>query len=140
MILGIGNDLCNINRIERMLNKFGDRLLSHLFSDDEQTAIRARPAKSRAATIAKRFAAKEACAKALGTGIADGVYLRDLCISNAANGQPMMRLYHGAAQRLAALTPDGMVAQVKLSLSDEFPMAMAMVIISAVDRPPVQLA
>ena len=140
MILGVGNDLCNINRIERVLNKFGDRFLSHLFSDAERAALLARPERGQSAAIAKRFAAKEACAKALGTGIADGVYLRDLCISNGANGQPVMQLYHGAAERLHALTPAGMAAQVFLSLSDEFPLAMATVIISAVDRPPVQLA
>ena len=140
MILGIGNDLCNINRIEGVLNKFGDRFLAHVFSPDEAQALLARPMAGRAASIAKRFAAKEACAKALGTGIAEGVYLRDLRIGNAANGRPVMELHNGAAQRLAQMTPAGMRAKVDVSLSDEIPMAMAFVIISAVDRDPVELA
>ena len=140
MILGIGNDLCNINRIERSFNKFGPRLLGHLFSPEEQDAILSRPEGARPAAIAKRFAAKEACAKALGTGIADGVYLRDLRIHNQANGQPVLSLHNGAALRLDQLTPPGKQALIHLSLSDEFPLAMAMVVISAVDRSPEQLA
>ena len=127
MILGIGNDLCNIKRIEGVLNRFGDRFLGHIFSDDERQALPS----IRASTIAKRFAAKEACAKALGTGIAEGVYLRDLRIAKAANGKPLLQVFGGAARRLHQMTPAGMQAQLDVSMSDDYPMAMAMVVISA---------
>ena len=133
MILGVGNDLCNIQRIQAMLDRFGDRMLKHIFHKEEHDAVMAKPAGTRAAIVAKRFAAKEACAKALGTGIADGVYLRDMYVAHMANGQPVMLLYGGAAQRLQMLAPPGMSPRIHVSLSDEFPLAMATVIISAVD-------
>lgn len=140
MIIGIGNDLCNINRIEGVLNAFGDRFLRRLFSEEEHKSILSRPISGQSAAIAKRFAAKEACAKALGTGISDGVYLRDLRISNAKNGKPILQVFGGAAARLKAITPQGMSAQVDVSLSDDFPMAMAFVVISAVDSTLSELA
>jgi holo-[acyl-carrier protein] synthase len=132
VILGIGNDLCNITRIEGVLSRYGDRFLSHVMSEDEQRQVKERPQAAQASMIAKRFAAKEACAKALGTGIAEGVYLRDLRIENAANGKPSLGIYGGALERLKSLTPKGMVARVDVSLSDDYPMAMAMVVISAI--------
>ncbi len=131
MILGIGNDLCNIARVESALARHGARFMDHVLSQEEQTQVRARPEKGRAALIAKRFAAKEACAKALGTGIADGVYLRDLKLVNDPNGKPRLCLSGGALDRLNAMVPAGMVAQLDVSVSDDYPMAMAMVVISA---------
>ena len=140
MILGLGNDLCHIERIQKMLDCHGDRLLDHLFDQDERQAVLDKPESARAAAIAKRFAAKEACAKALGTGFADGVYWRDLRIEHAANGQPVMRLHNGALARLQSLTPPGMEFRLHVSLSDEFPLAMATVIISAIDSHGAKLA
>ena len=131
MILGIGNDICNINRIESVLNKFGDRFLDRLFGPDERQAVLSRPKPTLAAAVAKRFAAKEACAKALGTGIADGVRLPDLRLGHHVGGKPTFHLSGGAALRLQQMTPTGMTAQVDVSISDDFPMAMAMVVISA---------
>lgn len=130
MILGIGNDLCDIRRIEKTIGRFGDRFLQRVFTDVERrkAASRAHPA----ATFAKRFAAKEALTKALGTGFRDGVYFRDIGVVNAASGRPTFKLTGGAAEHLARLIPDGYRPRIDLTLTDEYPLAEAMVIISAV--------
>jgi holo-[acyl-carrier protein] synthase len=130
MILGTGSDLCDIRRIERSLARFGTRFTERLFSPAEQ--VRAdRRAHDRAASYAKRFAAKEACAKALGTGFRRGVFFSDLRVTNLPSGQPTMSLHNGALERLNAMLPLGHVAQIALSLTDEYPYAFASVIISA---------
>lgn len=130
MILGIGNDLCDIRRIEKTIARFGDRFLQRVFTDVERrkAASRAHPA----ATFAKRFAAKEALTKALGTGFRDGVYFRDIGVVNAVSGRPTFKLTGGAADHLARLLPSGYDARIDLTLTDEYPLAEAMVIISAV--------
>ena len=130
MILGIGNDIIDIRRIERSLQRFGDRFTHRLFTDIERTKSDRREA--RAASYAKRFAAKEACSKALGTGISQSVYWRDMGVVNLPSGQPTLHLTNGAAQRLAALTPPDHRAVVHLTMTDDFPQAQAIVIISAV--------
>lgn len=132
MILGLGTDLIDIRRIERTLERFGDRFVERVFTPTERA--RAERRLDRAAAYAKRYAAKEACAKALGTGFRRGVYWRDIGVDNRPSGQPVLHLTGGAAARLAALTPPGMIAQVDLSLSDEPPFGQAVVIISAVSR------
>ncbi len=130
MILGLGTDLCDIRRIEASLARFGERFTQRVFSSAERArAERRGPA--RAASYAKRFAAKEACAKALGTGFRQGVFLSDLRVTNLASGQPALSLHGGALTRLQKLTPDGYVARIALSLTDEYPYAFAQVIISA---------
>ncbi|HTH15924.1 MAG TPA: holo-ACP synthase [Magnetospirillum sp.] len=131
MILGIGNDLCDIRRIEKTLDRFGERFVARVFTVVEQAKAESRPAKARAATYAKRFAAKEACAKALGTGFAEGVFLRDVGVVNAASGRPTLVLTGGAARHLARITPPGMVARIDLTMTDEYPLAEAVVVISA---------
>ena len=130
MIIGIGNDLIDITRIQRTLERFGDRFIARIFTQTEQEKSnrRADPASS----YAKRFAAKEACSKALGTGFRRGVFWRDMGVVNLKGGKPTMHLTGGAAARLEELTPDGMVAQIDISLTDEPPLAQATVIISAV--------
>ena len=133
MILGVGNDLCDIRRIEKSLERFGDRFIQRVFTEVEQKRSEGRA--TRAASYAKRFAAKEACSKALGTGFAAGVFWRDLGVVNLASGKPTMRLTGGALARLAAITPPGMQAQIDLSLTDDNPQAQAIVIISAVPAP-----
>ncbi len=130
MIIGIGSDLIDIRRIEATLEKFGDRFVQRLFTEVEQRKSEGR--KNRAASYAKRFAAKEACSKALGTGFRKSVYWRDLGVVNMRSGKPTMALTGGAAVRLAELTPKGMRAQIDLSITDDFPLAQAIVIISAV--------
>lgn len=132
MILGLGTDLCDIRRIERSLERHGLRFTARLFTETERAYADRKPPQARAGSYAKRFAAKEACAKALGTGIAGGVFLSDLGVVNAPGGRPMMILTGGAVLRLASLTPPGMRAQLDLSLTDEYPYAFAQVIISAV--------
>ena len=129
MILGIGTDLCDIRRIERALDRFGDRFLHRLFSINEQAKAsrRANPA----ASLAQSFAAKEACAKALGTGIRQGVFWRDMVVANLPSGQPYMEITGGALARMHKLTPVGMTAEALVSQSDEYPLASAMVIIEA---------
>ena len=129
MIIGIGSDLIDIRRIERTLDRFGERFVKRVFTETEQakSARRVNPA----ATFAKRFAAKEACAKALGTGLRQGVFWRDMGVVNQRGGQPTLLLTGGAAERLAALTPQGMAARIDLSMTDEPPIAQAFVIISA---------
>lgn len=129
MILGIGSDLIDIRRVEQSIEKFGERFLSRIFTDLERSKSDAR--KARAASYAKRFAAKEACSKALGTGLNHGVYWRDMGVENLPGGKPTMRLTGGALKRLEDMTPPGMVAQIDLSITDDFPLAQAFVIISA---------
>ena len=130
MIIGLGSDLIDIRRIERTIKRFGERFLNRIFTDVERAKSEAR--KERVASYAKRFAAKEACSKALGTGFRRGVYWRDMGVVNLASGRPTMRLTGGAARRLQELTPNGMRAQIDVSLTDEPPMAQAIVIISGV--------
>ncbi len=130
MILGLGNDLVDIRRIERTLGRFGMRFVERVFTEVEREKSERR--KNRAASYAKRFAAKEACAKALGTGFRQGVFWRDLGVVNLDSGKPGMALTGGAAQRLASMTPPGMRAMIELTITDESPLAEAVVIISAV--------
>jgi holo-[acyl-carrier protein] synthase len=131
MILGLGSDICDIRRIEQALERFGERFIQRVFTDAERKRAERRNGKNRAGTYAKRFAAKEACAKALGTGFARGVFMSDLGVINLPGGQPTLRLAGGAAERLAQLTPPGMRARIDLSMTDEYPYAYAQVIISA---------
>jgi holo-[acyl-carrier protein] synthase len=130
MILGMGSDICDIRRIEAVLVRHGARFTSRVFSDEERARAERRPGQE-ASSYAKRFAAKEACAKALGTGFSDGVFLSDLRVTNLSSGQPTLILHGAALERLAAITPAGHVASVFLSLTDEYPYAYAQVIISA---------
>jgi holo-[acyl-carrier protein] synthase len=130
MILGIGSDLIDIRRIEQTLERFGARFVARLFTETEQRKSDGR--RNRAASYAKRFAAKEACSKALGTGFRKSVYWRDMGVVNLRSGKPTMALTGGAAARLKEITPDGMHAQIDLSITDDFPLAQAIVIISAV--------
>jgi holo-[acyl-carrier protein] synthase len=133
MILGLGNDIIDIRRVERTIERYGDRFLSRVFTETERRKSDGRA--GRAASYAKRFAAKEACAKALGTGFRDGVFLRDMGVVNLASGRPTLELTGGAARALASLTPQGHVARIDLTITDDFPMAQAIVIISAVKVP-----
>lgn len=130
MILGIGNDIIDIRRIEKTLARFGDRFVNRLFTETEQKRSERR--KLRAASYAKRFAAKEACSKALGTGLRQGVFWRDMGVANLPSGKPTMVLTNGALARLEKMTPDGMAAQIDLTITDDFPQAQAIVIISAI--------
>ena len=130
MILGIGSDLIDIRRVEAVLLRFGDRFTQRCFTELERRKSDGRA--NRAASYARRFAAKEACSKALGTGFSNGVYWRDLGVANLASGKPTMRLTGNAAARLQVMVPAGMVAQIDLSLTDDPPLAQAIVIISAV--------
>jgi len=129
MILGIGSDLADIRRIQASLDRFGDRFTHRVFTESERA--RAERKVDRAASYAKRFAAKEACAKALGTGLSHGVFWRDMGVANLPTGQPTLMLSGGAAARLAALTPAGLVAKLHLSLTDDHPYAQAFVVIEA---------
>ncbi len=135
MILGLGSDICDIRRIERVMERHGERFLQRVFTAAERARAARRTASLQAGTLAKRFAAKEACAKALGTGFRLGVFHSDLGVVNLPSGQPALRLTGGAAARLRAITPAGQAAQVALSLTDEYPYAFAQVIISAVPLP-----
>ncbi|MDX2238166.1 MAG: holo-ACP synthase [Hyphomonadaceae bacterium] len=139
MILGVGSDLCDIRRIEQTLARFGDRFVARVYTDIERARAERRPEQA-AATYAKRFAAKEACAKALGTGMRAGVFWRDMGVINLRGGQPTMALTGGAAARLAAITPPGFTAVIHVSLSDEPPLAQGFVIISATPAPSVASA
>ncbi|MBL28401.1 MAG: holo-ACP synthase [Rhodospirillaceae bacterium] len=130
MILGIGQDICDTSRIERTLERFGDRFVGRIFTDIERAKSDRRL--NRAASYARRFAAKEACSKALGTGFRRGVFWRDLGVVNLPGGKPTLALTGGAALRLAELTPSGMEARIDLSITDDAGMAYAIVIISAV--------
>ena len=138
MILGIGTDLANIDRIAGTLERFGDRFLTRVFTETERARAARRP-RAVAATYAKRWAAKEACSKALGTGLRMGIAWRDMAVSNLATGQPVMALTGWAAERLDAMTPPGHRAVVHVSLTDDHPWAQAFVVIAAVpltDTPP----
>ena len=132
MIIGVGTDVLDIRRLERTLERFGDRFLERIFTPGERARCsrRAHPGPC----YAQRYAAKEACSKALGTGLRQGVFWRDMVVDSLPSGQPVMNLTGGARQRLESLTPDGMVAEIAVSLSDEYPVANAIVIISAVAR------
>jgi len=136
MILGIGSDLIDVRRIERTIERHGERFLDRIFTATERAKAEGRS--RRVETYAKRFAAKEACAKALGTGIRHGVWWRDMGVVNMPSGRPTMALTGGARKRLDALTPKGHRAQIDISISDEGPMAVAFVVISAVpaEKPP----
>ena len=129
MILGLGNDIIDIDRIERTLARFGDRFLDRVFTKTERAKSDRRM--QRAASYAKRFAAKEACSKALGTGFRRGVYWRDMGVINLPSGRPTLQLTGGAAEHLKRITPPGYIAQIDLTLTDDYPLAQAIVIISA---------
>src|SRR6478672_8370973 len=130
MILGLGNDIIDIRRVERTIERYGDRFLSRVFTDIERRKSDGRA--GRAASYAKRFAAKEACAKALGTGFRKGVFWRDMGVVNLRSGRPTMVLTGGAAEQLRRITPAGFEPRVDVSLTDDFPQAQAVVVISAV--------
>jgi holo-[acyl-carrier protein] synthase len=134
MILGIGSDLVEIARIEQVIARHGERFLARIFTEAERA--RAERRANRAATYAKRFAAKEACAKALGTGLRNGVFWRDMGVVNLPSGRPTLKLSGGALARLQAITPKGYEAQIDLTITDEGPMAQAFVVISALRRDP----
>jgi len=129
MILGIGSDLIDIRRIEKTLERFGDRFTNRVFTEIEKAKSDRR--KLRAASYAKRFAAKEACSKALGSGIRMGVAWREMGVVNLPSGKPTMSLTGGAAQRLAGMTPEGFITTIDLTITDDFPLAQAFVVISA---------
>ena len=130
MIIGLGSDIIDIRRIERTFERFGERFANRIFTDLERQKCDRRA--QRVASYARRFAAKEACSKALGTGFRKGVFWRDLGVVNLPSGKPTMKLTGGAAKRLAELTPAGMTAQIDLTITDEPPSAQAIVLISAV--------
>ncbi len=135
MIIGVGTDFVDIRRIERALDRFGERFLCRLFTAEEQRgAERVSHTVNRAAIYAKRFAAKEACVKALGTGISCGIIWHDLVIAAGPLGQPTMHLTGKAARRLMKMTPTRMVSQINITVSDEYPFAQAFVVISATPR------
>ncbi len=129
MIIGLGSDLIDIRRIEKSLERHGSRFTDRLFTDIEQKKSDRR--KNRAASYAKRFAAKEACSKALGTGLSNGVFWRDMGVVNDKNGKPTMVLTNGAAKRLAKMMPSGYEPHIHLTITDDFPLAQAFVIIEA---------
>ncbi|MBN2741432.1 MAG: holo-ACP synthase [Rhodobacteraceae bacterium] len=129
MILGIGTDLANIERIERTLARFGDRFRNRVFTEVEQRKAERR--KDVAGTYAKRWAAKEACSKALGTGLRMGISWKDMAVTNLPTGQPVMHLTGWAADRLSAMTPEGYEALVHVTLTDDHPWAQAFVVIEA---------
>ena len=131
MIIGLGNDMIDIRRIEKSLERFGDRFVERIFTDIEQQKSDRRTA--RAASYAKRFAAKEACAKALGTGFRKEVYWRDMGVVNEPSGRPTMVLTGGAARQLATITPQGFKPVIHLTITDDFPWAQAVVIISGLN-------
>ena len=132
MIIGIGSDLSDIRRVQDTLDRFGERFTNRVFTATERTRSERRG--DRAASYAKRFAAKEACSKALGTGMRSGVFWRDMGVVNEPSGKPTMSLTGGAAERLAALIPQGMTPVIHLSLTDDHPYAQAFVVIEAVAR------
>ena len=129
MIIGLGSDLIDIRRVEKSISRFGERFTARIFTEIERDKSDRRH--NRAASYAKRFAAKEACAKALGTGIAHGVFWRDMGVVNLAGGRPTMRLENGAAKKLAELLPDGYEAHIHLTITDDYPLAQAFVVIEA---------
>ncbi|HEX5327945.1 MAG TPA: holo-ACP synthase [Acetobacteraceae bacterium] len=131
MILGLGSDIVDIRRVEAVIARHGERFLERVFTPVERAKAMRRTERIRAATFAKRFAAREAAAKALGTGFRDGVFHSDLGVVNLRSGQPTLQMTGGAAARLAAITPPGLAAAVVLTMADEYPYAYAQVIISA---------
>lgn len=133
-VIGLGNDLVNIDRIDRSITRFGQRFIDRIFTEIEQDYCNGKAA--RVSNYAKRFAAKEACAKALGTGFAEGVFWRDVGVERHISGKPHFRLTGGALNRLLEITPEGMTAQLDLTLTDDHPWAQAVVLITAI---PLQL-
>jgi holo-[acyl-carrier protein] synthase len=129
MIIGIGSDLIDITRVAKVIERHGDRFLDRIFTDEERAKAERR--KNRIDTYAKRFAAKEACAKALGTGLRAGVFWRDMGVVNLPSGRPTMLLTGGALARLSAITPAGYEARIDVTITDEYPTAQAFVVISA---------
>jgi holo-[acyl-carrier protein] synthase len=132
MIIGLGNDMIDIRRIEKTIERYGDRFLDRIYTEVERQRSDRR--NQRVASYAKRFAAKEACAKALGTGMRAGVFWRDMGVVNLPSGRPTLELTGGAAARLARITPDGFGTRIDLTITDDFPLAQAIVIISAIPR------
>lgn len=132
MIVGIGSDLIDIRRIEKTLERFGERFINRIYTEVEIAKSERR--RQRAASYAKRFAAKEACSKALGTGLSRGVFWRDMGVVNLPGGKPSMRLTNGALTRLETLIPAGMAAQIDITITDDYPLAQAFVVISAVPQ------
>jgi holo-[acyl-carrier protein] synthase len=130
VIVGIGSDLCNIERIERSLNRWGDRFLNRVFTDIERAKAERRP-HTRAGTLAKRFAAKEAFSKAVGTGFKRGVFMKDIGVVNLPSGAPTVQLTGGARARLDALAPEGHAIDIHLTMTDDHPWAQAFVILTA---------
>ena len=128
-LIGLGSDLCNIERIANSIDRFGDRFINRILTETEQAKANRREL-TRAATFAKRFAAKEACAKALGTGFRQGVFWRDMGVVNLPSGQPTLQLSGGAAARLAQITPSGHKAAIHLTMTDDHPWAQAIVLIT----------
>jgi holo-[acyl-carrier protein] synthase len=135
VIIGLGSDLCNIERIQRSLDRFGERFVNRVYTDVERAKAEGRPF-TRAGTYAKRFAAKEAFSKAVGTGFKRGVFMKDIGVVNKASGAPTLQLTGGAKARLDALTPPGHAAQIHLTMTDDHPFAMAVVIITATPKEP----
>lgn len=135
MILGIGNDLIDITRVAKVIERHGERFLERVFTEAERARAQRRAGNEKMlmATYAKRFAAKEACSKALGTGIRQGVWWRDMGVVNLPGGRPTMLLTGGALARLQAMTPTGLEARIDLTITDDWPLAQAFVIISAGD-------
>ena len=137
MIIGLGSDLCSIERIQASLDRFGARFEARVFTDIERAKANRRPF-TKAGTLAKRFAAKEAFSKAVGTGFKRGVFMKDIGVVNAPSGAPTLALAGGAKARLDAMTPDGHLARVHLTLTDDHPWAQAFVIIEAVPRSEIE--
>ncbi len=129
MIIGLGSDLIDIRRIENSLQRFGDRFINRIYTDVEKAKSERR--RERAASYAKRFAAKEACSKALGTGLSNGVFWRDMGVVNLPSGKPTFKLTNGALKRLESMMPEGMEPVIHLTITDDFPLAQAFVIIEA---------
>jgi holo-[acyl-carrier protein] synthase len=135
MIIGIGSDVCNIERIQNSLNRFGERFVARVFTDAERSKAERRTL-TRAGTYAKRFAAKEAFSKAVGTGFRRGVFMKDIGVVNKASGEPTLHLTGGARERLDAITPQGHAASVHLTMTDDHPFALAFVVIVAIPEEP----
>ena len=136
MIIGLGSDLCNIDRIQNSLDRFGERFTNRVFTEIERAKAERRPF-TRAGTYAKRFAAKEAFSKAVGTGFKRGVFMKDIGVVNLPSGQPTLALTGGAKERLDAMTPPGHLAHIHLTMTDDHPFAMAVVIIEALPEEPL---
>jgi holo-[acyl-carrier protein] synthase len=134
MIIGLGSDIVDIRRIEKTLDRYGERFIERVFTDVEQAKSDRRA--NRAASYARRFAAKEACAKALGTGFKNGVFWRDMGVENLPTGQPTMALTGGAARRFAEIVPPGAIGYINVTITDDYPLAQAIVIITSVVEAP----